>query len=234
MSAAEAAAAGPAAAPVLVLLPDAEARVDLGRPVLGAPPGVRLAEAARQAGFAEVILAPGTCANVPGAQVMSTGDPVAAPALVAFESAVIAEPLLRLMVEHPLAADEGFSLGDAAGRPSAWFAGRLASVPAEMPISEEIDWPEGRGPEDLARFVYAEDRPRVEAVIWSDRRGDAAPPGAPWRGLQRAALRRLAAGGVGHRDGIRARAQIPEGGRGFGAPGPSVLPGFGPAGSGYA
>lgn len=185
----------PAVAPVLVLLPDGEARVELARPVLGAPPGVRLAEAARRAGFSGVILAPGTCAEVPGAEAMSTGDPVAAPALVAFESAVIAEPLLRLMAVHPLAPDEGFSLGDAAGRPSAWFTGWLSSVPPEMPISEEIDWPEGRGPEDLARFVYAEDRPRVEAVIWSDRVGGAAPPGAPWDGLQRAALRRLADGG---------------------------------------
>lgn len=156
-------------APALVLLPDGEARVDLARPVLGAPTAVRLAESARRAGFAEVIMAPGTCTEVPGARAMSTGDPIEAPALVAFESAVIAEPLLRLMVEHPLAADEGFSLGDAAGRPSAWFCGRLAGVPAEMPITEEIDWPEGRGPDDLARFVYAEDRARVEAVIWSDR-----------------------------------------------------------------
>lgn len=161
--------------PALVLLPDAEARVDLARPVLGAPTAVRLAESARRAGFGAVILAPGTCTEVPGSVAMSTGDPIGAPALVAFESAVIAEPLLRLMVEHPLPADEGFSLGDAAGRPSAWFCGRLASVPAEMPISEEIDWPEGRGPDDLARLVYAEDRARVEAVIWSDRDPDGAP-----------------------------------------------------------
>lgn len=189
--------AGPSAAepPVLILLPDGEARVDLARPVLGAPPAARLAEAARRAGFARVLLAPGTCTNIPGAEDMSTGDPVDAPALVAYESAVIAEPLLRLMVEHPLAPEEDFSLGDAAGRPSAWFTGRLASVPAEVRIAEEIDWPEGRGPDDLARFVYAEDRPRVEAVIWSDRVGDAAPVGAPWRGLQLAALRRLADGG---------------------------------------
>lgn len=180
-------------APVLVLLPDGEARVDLARPLLGAPPGVRLADAARRAGFSEVILAPGTCAKVPGARVMSTGDPVGAPALVAFEGAVIAEPLLRLMIAHPLAPDEGFSLGDAAGRPSAWFTGGLTSVPAEMPISEEIDWPEGRGPEDLARIVYAEDRPRAEAVIWAGQGAEAA--GAPWSGLRRALLRRLADGG---------------------------------------
>lgn len=183
--------------PVLVLLPDAEARVDLARPVLGAPPAVRLAESARRAGFGAIVLAPGTCTQVPGSIAMSSGDPVGAPALVAFESAVIAEALLRLMVEHPLAADEGFSLGDAAGRPSAWFCGRLARVPAEMPISEEIDWPEGRGPDDLARLVYAEDRARVEAVIWSDRDPDGAAalavPGAPRRADRRAGGRAPAA-----------------------------------------
>ncbi|WP_434426831.1 hypothetical protein [Nannocystis pusilla] len=103
-------------APVLVLMPDAEARVDLARPVLGTTPAVRLADAARRAGFAEVLLAPGTCSIVHGARVVSSGEPIAAPALLVFESAVIAEPLLRALAEHPLAADEGYSLGDGLGR----------------------------------------------------------------------------------------------------------------------
>lgn len=182
-------------APVLVLLPDVEAQVDLGRPLLGAPPGVRLAEAARRAGFADVILAPGTCSIPQGARAMSTGEPVGGPALVALESAVIAAPLLRLMVEHPLAADEGFTLGDAVGRASAWFTGHLPTVPAELPISEEIDWPEGLGPEDLARFVYAQDRPRVEALILRAEAADGGSPGAPWSRLYAHLLRWLAAQG---------------------------------------
>lgn len=177
-------------APVLVLMPDAEARVDLGRPVLGATIGARLADAARRAGFAGIYMTPGTCSIVHGARDVSTGEPIAAPALLVFESAVIAEPLLRLMARHPLAVDEGFSLADAVGRPSAWFTGHLGSVPAELPIAEEIDWPEGRGPEDLARYVYAEDRGRVEAVIWRDRTDAdevagvaSAPPGPGVRAL---------------------------------------------------
>lgn len=176
-------------APVLVLLPDPEARVDLAGPVLGLPTGARLADDARRAGFADVILTPGTCSNVPGAKEMSTGEPIAGPALLAYESVVIAGSLLRLMAQHPLAADEGFSLGDGALRPSAWFTGHLASVPSELPIAEEIDWPEGRGPTDLARLVYAEDRARVEEVIWADRLGAA---GAPYGTWMRAFVGRLA------------------------------------------
>lgn len=168
-------------------MPDPEARVDPARPVLGMTTAARLADAARRAGFADVILAPGTCLNVPGARAVSTGEPIAAPALLAFESAVLAEPLLRLMALHPLPVDEGFSLGDALGRPCAWFTGHLATVPAELPIGEEIDWPEGRGPDDLARLVYAEDRARLEALIWSDRvdaeRGAGAAHGGPLRAL---------------------------------------------------
>lgn len=154
---------------MLVLMPDPEARVDLGRPVLGATTAARLADAARRAGFAEVFMAPGTCSIVHGARVVSSGEPIAAPALLAFESAVIAGTLLRDLVERPLAADEGRSLVDAVGRPSAWLTGHLACVPAELPIAEELPWPAERGPTDVARFVYAEDRPRIEAVIWSDR-----------------------------------------------------------------
>jgi hypothetical protein len=180
---------------VLVLMPDPEARVDAARPVLGLPTGARLAHDARRAGFADVILTPGTCSMIPGARAVSTGEPIAAPALLAFESAVIAEPLLRLMAVHPLAADEGYSLGDAVGRPAAWFAGHLASVPPELPIGEEIDWPEGRGPADLARHVYAEDRARVEAVIWGDRVDAGSAASARYGGLLRALVGRLADGG---------------------------------------
>lgn len=156
---------------MLVLLPDPEARVDPAGPVLGLSPGARLADDARRAGFADVILTPGTCSNVPGAKEMSTGDPIGGPALLAYESVVIAGPLLRALAQRPLAADEGWSLVDGALRPSAWLTGHLATAPAELPIGEEIDWPEGRGPDDLARLVYAEDRARVEQVIWADRVG---------------------------------------------------------------
>lgn len=181
-------------APVLVLMPDAEARVDLARPVLGTTPAVRLADAARRAGFAEVLLAPGTCSIVHGARVVSSGEPIAAPALLVFESAVIAEPLLRALARQPLAADEGYSLGDGLGRPSAWCTGHLACVPAELPIAEELPWPADRGPADLARYVYGEDRARLEAVIWSDR-GDAVEGAAGASGWLRAIVKRLADGG---------------------------------------
>jgi hypothetical protein len=182
-------------APVLVLLPDAEVRVDLTRPVLGASTAARLADAAGRAGFAEVMMAPGTCSIVHGAKAVSTGEPVGGPALLAYESAVIAEPLLKALVERPLAADEGFSLNDGVGRPCGWLTGHLASVPAELPIAEELPWPAGRGPADLARLVYEEDRLRVEEVIWSDRPPTIDEGAAGARRWSRAIVGRLADGG---------------------------------------
>ncbi len=146
-------------------MPDGEARVDLARPLLGVTPARRLARAARDAGFAQVILAPGTGASVPDAEERATGEPIGGPALLVFDGATIHPDLLRLMVQHPLEPDERFTLYDAVGRPTGLFTGALDSVPVAMPISEELDWPENLGPESVARLVYDEDRARVEQLV---------------------------------------------------------------------
>lgn len=151
-------------APVLLIMPDSDARLDLARPLLGVAPAERLARAARVAGFAKVVLAPGT-GSVSGADERATGEPIARPALVVYEGATVHPDLLRLMVQHPLDPDERFTLYDAVGRPTGLFTGALSSVPASMPISEELDWPDELGPESVARLVYAEDQPRVEQLV---------------------------------------------------------------------
>jgi hypothetical protein len=154
-----------APAPVLVVLPDPEARVELSRPVLGHTPAERLTRSALEAGFADVYLAPGTCVVPEGSREVTTGEEVGRPALVVFEASCVHPALLSLMVEHPLESDERFTLYDDRGRPAGWFNGELGTIPATMPISEELDWPEQLGPRDIARLVYAEDRDRVEELI---------------------------------------------------------------------
>ncbi|MCB9568705.1 MAG: hypothetical protein H6710_16070 [Myxococcales bacterium] len=155
----------PPATLALVILPDNEAAVDLGRPLLGRVPAERLVDDARAAGFTAALVAPGVRSAPVGADEVATGDRVGGPALVALESACIHNEILRLMVEHPLEPDERFTLYDAVGRPTAWFCGDLRQVPAVMPISEEITWPAEVGPGDLARLVYPEDRRRAEAIV---------------------------------------------------------------------
>ncbi len=146
-------------------MPDGEARVDLARPLLGVTPARRLARSARDAGFAQVLLAPGTGSSVPDAEERATGEPIGGPALLVFDGATVHPDLLRLMVRHPLEPDERFTLYDAVGRPTGLFTGVLDSVPVAMPISEELDWPDDLGPESVARLVYDEDRARVEALV---------------------------------------------------------------------
>lgn len=151
--------------PVLVVLPDPEARVDLSHPVLGHTPAERLTRSALEAGFSDVYLAPGTCVVPEGSREAATGEEVGRPALVLFEASCVHPAILSLMVEHPLESDERFTIYDVLGRPTGWFTGELGTIPATMPISEELDWPEQLGPRDIARLVYAEDRDRVEELI---------------------------------------------------------------------
>ncbi|MEZ4451125.1 MAG: hypothetical protein R3B09_16725, partial [Nannocystaceae bacterium] len=155
----------PSATLALVVLPDPEAAIDLGRPLLGRAPARRLIEDALAAGFTAAHVAPGVRGAAADAIEVATGDPIGGPALVAFESACIHAEILRLMVLHPLEPDERFTLYDSVGRPTAWFCGDLEGVPAAMPISEEIAWPPEVGPADLARLVYDEDRRRAEAIV---------------------------------------------------------------------
>lgn len=155
--------------PVLVLLPDAEARVDLSRPILGRPPGRRLTEGALGAGFRRVLAAPGLAHRPARAVEASVGERIGGPALVAFEGTFLGPDLLALMVEHPLDPDERFTLYDAVGRPAAWFSGELSAVPAIMPLAEELPWPEGIGPPDVARVVYPEDLERAEWLVLRER-----------------------------------------------------------------
>ena len=147
--------------PVLLLLPDPEARVDLGRPVLGVLPGLRLADSARQAGFVAVLVAPGTCACPPGSRPGSLGDRVDAAALVVLESVMIEPAALQRLIG---AAGEG-SLYDERGRPVAWWSAALGRVPAALPVGEALAAPEAPAPAELARLVDADDRPRMESLI---------------------------------------------------------------------
>ena len=183
--------------PALVLLPDPDARVDLGRPVLGVTPGARLADAARRAGFAAVYVAPGAQACPPGAAHGSTGDRVDAPALIALESAAI-EPAALARLVH--ATGEG-SLFDERGRPVAWWSARLGRLPASLPVGEALASPEAPAPHELARLVDPADRPRMEALIVRAVAAEpglapTAAPGSPWRrGLELPLLRWLSARG---------------------------------------
>lgn len=146
---------------VLLLLPDPEARVDPAAPVLGVMPGLRLADSARQAGFAAVWVTPGTRACPPGSQPGSVGDRVDTAALVALESVMIEPVALQRLLG---AAGEG-SLYDERGRPVAWWSAALGRVPAGLPVGEALAAPEAPAPAELARLVDADDRPRMEALI---------------------------------------------------------------------
>lgn len=153
-----------AVAPILVLLPDGDARVPASTRVLGATSTQRLISAARRVGFAGVVFAPGTIATVAGREV-ATGDRVAAPALVAYDTTSIRAGLLELMVAHPLESDEQYTLYDMLGRPVATFCGLLDHVPAMLPICEELPYPEGIGPADVARVVDPEDVALADALV---------------------------------------------------------------------
>ena len=151
-------------APALVVLPDPEVRTRIDRLLFGRTPVERLMDAAARAGFDDVLFAPGSQTAPAGREVV-TGDPVGRPALVVFEGCSVHPELLALMVAHPLEDDERYTLYDEAGRPTASFDGRLAQVPAVMPVSEELPWPEGLGPRDVVRLVYDEDVRRAEDLI---------------------------------------------------------------------
>lgn len=151
--------------PVLVILPDPEATLDVLRPVLGRPLVDRLARAALDAGFGGVLMGAGTRAEPPGAQELATGEPVDRPALVVYEGSGVHPELLRLMVAHPLDPGERYTLYDEAGRPTAVFSGLLRQMPSALPITEELPWPEEMGPADVVRLVYDEDLARAEALV---------------------------------------------------------------------
>ncbi|GEM_PF-1072171 len=178
--------------PRLVLFPDPEARADLGRPLLGVPLAQRTANAAREAGFTEVVSAPGLALVPPGIREIPIGDAVGGPSLIVFEGAFIDPKLLRLMVEHPLEEGEGFTLYDGVSRPVGFFTGELAGMPAVMPVSEELDWPEGLGPDDLARVVYDEDIERAEWLVLRTEARRSRTSG--WRGTETEHVSRSLAG----------------------------------------
>ncbi len=181
------------AAPVLVVLPDPEARTDLERGVFGRTVAERTSRAALAVGFEGVVLAPGARASIPEARELAGGDPLGRAALVLYEGTLVNAALLRLMVEHPLEADERFTLYDDIGRPAACFVGRLDAVPTLMPVSEELPWPEGLGPRDVVRLVYDDDRARAENLVL--RTENIVDPGAStWRRFVEVPTLRLLAG----------------------------------------
>lgn len=169
-----------AVGPALVLLRDPEARVDLSRPLLGRIPSERLAEAAVGAGFRRILGAPGLSHRPSTAADVSAGDSVGGPALVVYEGTFVRPELMKLMVQHPLDVDERFTLYDGRGRPAAWFTGDLASVPAIMPLSEELDYPENMGPDHIARVVYEEDVPAAEWLVLQQRGVVGEEPRSRW------------------------------------------------------
>ncbi len=154
-----------AGVPTLVILADGDARVDLTRPVLGVTSSARVAANARRAGFSRVLGGPGLQRRPEGSIEVATGDEVGAPALILWEGTYVDPQLLRLMIEHPLEADERFALYDEVGRPAACFAGRLERVPPTVPVAEGLDLPERFGAHSLARLVDEEDRQRSEALV---------------------------------------------------------------------
>ncbi|MFO7564242.1 MAG: hypothetical protein R6X02_16465 [Enhygromyxa sp.] len=179
-------------APTLVLLPDPEARVRLDVPLLGIPLARRIATSALEAGFAEVVVAPGLAVAPPEAREVPIGDELSGPGLVVFEGTYLDPQLLRLMVEHPLEVDERYSLYDGVARPAGFFAGELGAMPAIMPVSEELDWPEGLGPEDVARVVYREDLERAEWLVLRTEARRSRTSG--WRGTETEHVHRSLAG----------------------------------------
>lgn len=178
--------------PTLVLLPDPEARARLAAPLLGIPLAQRLVSAAREAGFRDVIAAPGLAGTIDGAREVAIGEPLSGPGLIVFEGTFIDPQLLRLMVEHPLESDERFSLYDGVARPVGCFAGTLGAMPLIMPVSEELDWPEGLGPDDIARVVYDEDIERVEWLVLRTEARRSRTSG--WRGTETEHVHRSLAG----------------------------------------
>jgi hypothetical protein len=178
--------------PTLVLLPDPEARARLAAPLLGIPLVERMASAAREAGFADVVAAPGLTAAPERAREVAIGELLEGPGLVVFEGTFVDPQLLRLMVEHPLEPDERFTLYDGVARPAGCFAGDLGAMPAIMPVSEELDWPEGLGPEDVVRVVYAEDVERAEWLVLRTEARRSRTSG--WRGTETEHVHRSLAG----------------------------------------
>ena len=135
---------------------------------------------------------------------MSSGEPIAAPALLAFESAVIAEPLLRALAEQPLAADEGYSLGD--GLRDVRVRGSTGHRVRAGRDSDRGGDCRGRpraGPQ-ISRASCIAKIGRVEAVIWSDR-GDAVEGAAGASGRLRAIVSRLADSGLSVRVRLSSR-----------------------------
>lgn len=165
--------------PTLVVLPDGDARISSTTEILGASAVVRLVASAQRVGFDRVLFAPGTIATPSGREV-ATGDRVDGPALVAFDTTSVRAGLLELMVAHPLEDDERYTLYDALGRPVATFFGRLEHVPAMLPVCEELPYPEGIGPADVARVVDGEDLAVAQALVID---GEGVFPSTPslWR-----------------------------------------------------
>ena len=196
-------------APVLVVLADGDAHVDARRPVLGRAPLARLMVAAGAAGFERTILTPGTAMGIEAAEAFSraareageralpveesaTGEPLGRPALVTFEGTVLNPAVLELMVEHPLESGERYTLYDEVGRPAACFFGELHRIPAMLPLTEELPWPEPFGPQDVVRQVDPEDLRRAQELTLRGA-GLAAPENRGWRrDVERHALRLMA------------------------------------------
>ncbi len=199
-------------APVLVVLADGDAHVDAGRSVLGRAALARLMVAAAAAGFDRTILTPGTAMGIEGAEAFvdaagrageralpveesATGEPLQRPALVVFEGTLLHPSLMALMVEHPLEAGERYTLYDEVGRPAACFHGELARIPAMLPLTEELPWPEQFGPADVVRQVDSEDLVRAQALTLRAA-GIEVPEQRGWRrDVERPALRWMADSG---------------------------------------
>ncbi len=152
-------------APVLVVLPDPDAKADAVEPILGSAPVPRLVHAALRVGFDAVLFAPGARTSGATGRDVATSDPIGAPALVVYDTLTIHPTLLELMVAHPLEDDESYTLYDAGGRPAAAFVGALRHVPPGLPMHEELPYPEGLGESDVARVVAPEDRAAAEALV---------------------------------------------------------------------
>ncbi|NVB38901.1 hypothetical protein G6O69_13750 [Pseudenhygromyxa sp. WMMC2535] len=176
----------------LVLLPDPEARARLDRPLLGIPLAQRSINAALEAGFVEILAAPGLAFAPAQIREVPVGDIIDGPGLMIYEGTFLDPQLLRLMVEHPLEDDERYTLYDGVARPAGFFAGELGAMPATMPVSEELLWPDDLGPDDIARVVYDEDVERAEWLVLRTEARRSRTSG--WRGTETEHVRRSLAG----------------------------------------
>ncbi|MFO0632448.1 MAG: hypothetical protein U0168_06325 [Nannocystaceae bacterium] len=178
--------------PALVVLPDPDSRVAPATRVLGASPIRRLVADAQRVGFEPILFAPGTTPCGPGAREVATGDRLPGAALVVFETTSVRAACSSSWSRtrsRTTSATRCTTRPDARPRASS----DTRHVPAELPICEELPYPEGIGPRDVVRVVYREDLARAETLVLEAQEVFPPAPSAWRRWLGVPTLRAMAA-----------------------------------------